>query len=176
MNVGANRGEETREPGVSQRHYDPAERRARNGADRPKGRSPLFRNRSMLITILDLIVILIMFVLYLLFIRPNLGTREIEGYELRATAFGFDGQTFVSVQIGAEELQDSGGDGAQPSGAGSLVTVRFADGREIEDVLPPAGEQFVLRHVLDSVEEETEVTVILAEQVITISAPVAGED
>lgn len=159
---------------MSEFHYNRAEREAMAGGRKETERGGVFRrNRALLITLLDLAVILIMFVLYIVFIRPNQGTAEIDGFAFRLHAFEYDARVYVSVEITAVDRTNDAG---LVSGADSLVVATFPDGQEVTDVLPAAGSRIRIRHVLDDRSRSVAVDLEAAGETLRLSVPVAGED
>lgn len=98
---------ETSEPG-SGFHYNRDERvgkrEFRSEGERTKGKV-FARNRSLLIILLDIVLVLVIFGLYRFILVPRLATTNYEGYELRLRAFEFEDEILVSLRVraGAEE-------------------------------------------------------------------------
>ena len=138
---------ETSSPDELQFHYSRAERLGRDEQASDEKRSGLFgrlftRNRSLLIVILDVLLLLLMFILLQFVFRPGMATKRVEGYRFTITAFVFDSEVYAAVEAVARSDRDAS------SGESTLVTLRFPDGSEVTDVLPArAGESIVVRSV-----------------------------
>ena len=134
---------ETSNPDELQFHYSRAERLGRDedaADERPKG---LFkRNRSLLIVVLDVFLLLLMFVLLQFLFRPGTTSKRVGDFTFTVTAFVFDNEVYATVE--ALALSDWNA----TSGESALLTLRFPDGSEVTDVLPSAaGESTVVRSV-----------------------------
>lgn len=145
MSAARRSGDETREPDRFVRHYDREERLALKH-DREPERGGLFaRNRSLLIILLDIVLVLVMFVLYLLFLRPDTVVTQIDGFTLGGSAFVFDTEIYLTVTIGRS------GDAPLLDGAETLVRIAFPDGADVTDTLPTDPEYpTIVRHVLSA--------------------------
>lgn len=86
-------------------------------------------NRSLLIIMLDVLLVLLMFVIYLLFFGPEAGVR-VEGFRIEGSGFAFGEDLYLTVTIEAAEAIPAA------SGEATLVRVEFADGTSVTDVLP----------------------------------------
>lgn len=156
-------------------HYDRGEREGLGGRRTEESGGRAFRhNRGLLITLLDLIVILIMFVLYVVLVLPALGNQEIAGFRFSGRAFEYDGEVFVTVEITRTDRSTS--DSAPPRGAESLVEVVFPDGATVTDVLPSPGSSVRVRHVLPEPVEEVPVKVTALGESIELLVNVRAED
>lgn len=86
-------------------HYNRAEREALRG-DRAGGETGggfFRRNRSLAITLIDVVFVLILFVIFWFFLRPLADRVEIAGYRVTTEAFLFDGELLVTVRVVAPE-------------------------------------------------------------------------
>jgi len=100
------------------------------------------RNRSLLIILLDIVIVLLMFMLYLLFVQPEAGV-QVDGFTIEGAGFLFDDDLYLTVTIEIEPGRE-----ADPGGE-SLVEVVFPDGSILTDVLPSSPDHpTVVRHVL----------------------------
>ena len=112
-------------------HYSREERLA-SRPEKPEQPRGLFkRNRSLAITLLDVSLVLLMFLLYLFLFRPAPGNATFESYDVNGTAFLFDDGLYVTITT---ELTDD--ESLPPTGADSLVTLEWPDGTSDSDVLP----------------------------------------
>ncbi|MFW5737511.1 MAG: hypothetical protein ACOCYX_01250 [Spirochaetota bacterium] len=169
------RAPETSDPSQYVFHYDRVERLG-DRADRERPTGGIFkRNKSLLIVLLDIVLVMMMFLLYILFLRPEPGVVQAEGYLLDGEAFAFDEEVFVTVRIEPSAREDRavpGGSGTgsdegaePPEGEASLVRLRFPDGTAVTDALPTDAEYpTVIRHVFggeaaDETSESEEVVV-----------------
>jgi hypothetical protein len=160
------RQEESREDGAYAFHYHRQERLSRGGVDRdgpapPKG-SIFKRNRSLAIVVIDLLVILLIYGLYILFFAPSNSSATIAGHALTLRAFSFESDAYVTLVFEA-------GDEARRE----PVTVTFEAGEEtveVSEVLPEAGTSKNLRAILDGQgEERVTATVTVGDEVISLS-------
>lgn len=126
------RGAETSGRGDLGFHYDREERLGDRGEREPEQGGIFRRNRSLAITLLDLLLVLIIFALYMIFFRPGASDAlaRLDGYEVDASAFVFEAEVYVTVTV---ELTDSE---AVRDGEQSLVRLEFPDGTSSTDVLP----------------------------------------
>ena len=158
---------ETSEPGQAGFHYNREERLGeREQRTAPEG-GIFRRNRGLLIILLDIVIVLIMFMLYLFFLRPDPGILRIDRYQVQANAFRFAQSVYATIEIslsremaspGAPPAGDGSGPGplgqtssGAPEGADTLVRVGFPDGTRVTDVLP-SGSEFptTIRHVMEA--------------------------
>ncbi|TFH03827.1 MAG: hypothetical protein E4H09_04565, partial [Spirochaetales bacterium] len=125
------RGPETRDSGSAHYHYNREERIAGRQHEEKKSWLSLFRrNRSLTITILDVLLLLIVFLLYQFFISPQAGIRRIDGVEFRFTGFSFDDELYITVEV--ERFRDS----RATTPTDPILAGRFPDGTEFLDVIP----------------------------------------
>jgi len=128
-------------------HYDREERLGDRGQREPEQGSIFRRNRSLAITLLDLLLVLIIFALYMVFFRPGSSDAlvRLDGYAVDGTAFVFEAEVYVTVTVGlADEV-------AVREGEDSLVSLEFPDGTVTTDVLPSdEGFPTTVRHVFSA--------------------------
>lgn len=137
-----NRDRETRDSGSLSFHYDRDER-LQGLPDPVPRRGFFFRNRSLAIVVIDLLVVFVVFVLMRLFVFTGQGTGTVGLYEARLEAFSFDGEVYVTVVVTASQATE------RRSGPDTLLEVTFPDGTTITDLLPDEeGESTEVRHVL----------------------------
>ena len=125
-------------------HYDRDERRGDRGEREPARGGIFQRNRSLAITLLDLLLVLIIFGLYMVFFRPGASDAlaRIDGYTVEGSAFVFEDEVYATVTVGLDE------GGEVREGEQTLVTLRFPDGTSSTDVLPSdPGFPTTVRHV-----------------------------
>ncbi len=143
MSAARRGGDETAESDRFVRHYDREERLALKQEQKPEPVGLFARNRSLIIILLDIVLVLVMFVIYLLFIRPGTAASEIDGFVLEGGAFVFDTDIYLSLTIRRTT------DAVLLEGADTLVRVTVPDGSEITDTLPTDPEHpITIRHVL----------------------------
>lgn len=155
--------EETRERGQYAFHYDREERLARKPRKAPEPGGFLQRNRSLLIVLLDIVLVIAMFALYVLFFRTAPTSSEMDGFLVDGNAFVFDEEIYVTLSIARGRTmplvpQDD-----------MLVEVSFPGGTALVDALPvdpdhPATIRHIVRgeparRYLDADEVTVEVTV-----------------
>ena len=167
--------EESRDPGELHYHYDRAVRRAglpeRLRQTRPKGF--LRGNRSLVITLLDLSVLLILFVIVWFFVRSGGRGDALEGYELAARGVVFGDRVFASLSLEPQNEEVSGG----------IVSAAFgfdAGAAEVTvtDVLPEPGEEArVLRTSipLDPEAKQIVILVRIGEEIKEVTADLEPE-
>ncbi|MFW5742127.1 MAG: hypothetical protein ACOCW3_02790 [Spirochaetota bacterium] len=138
------RAPETSDRGDPGFHYDREERLGERGQREPEQGGIFGRNRSLAITLLDLLLVLIIFTVYMVFFRPGASDAlgQLDGYAIDATAFVFEADVYVTVTVGlADEV-------SAPEGGDSLVSLGFPDGTVTTDVLPSdEGFPTTVRHV-----------------------------
>lgn len=147
-------GRETSHPGEQVFHYDREERLA--GREQPtRVTGGIFRrNRGLLIVMLDIVIVLLMFVLYLFLFRESPDSVTIGPYRAEGTAFEFESSVYVTVTI---SVADAGEAGPAPAGEETLVVAGFPDGARVTDVVPTRTEfPTTLRHVLEGEASEYE--------------------
>ncbi len=143
MSAARRGGDETREPDRFVRHYDREERLALKQDHEPERGGLFARNRSLLIILLDIVLVLVMFVLYLLFVRPEPALTQMDGFTLGGSAFAFDAEIYLTLTVGRPA------DAPLLDGAETLVRVAFPDGSVLTDTLPTDTEYpTIVRHVL----------------------------
>jgi hypothetical protein len=123
-------GEETREPGHYVYHYSREERLSRKPQEAPEADGFIKRNRSLLIVLLDIVLILVVFVLYLLFFHTAPTSTEMDGFIVDGNAFVFDGDIYLTLSI------TRGGNAVLVPQDDMLVEVSFPGGRTLVDALP----------------------------------------
>jgi hypothetical protein len=166
------RAPETRETGAHTFHYDRSERLERGGVDRdgsPQKSGGLFkRNRSLAIVVIDLLVILLIYGLYVLFFAPAGHTATIAGHEMTLRAFSFDQDLYLTVRaVGSDDAE------SRP------VTVVFAVGEETEVVqalLPGAGQARTVRAIVEgAVADRVTATISVGQDSQTLRASVDAD-
>jgi hypothetical protein len=145
--------EEYRDPGKLHYHYDreermhslsPSIRERMEKSDSPKKgglKKPLFRrNRSLMILLLDIIIILFLYfiILPLLGIRGGPSVEQIQDYTFELNGFVFEEKSLLSLNIERVAVSEKKEDGSEE---GKTITVVFSvEGTEktVEaiDVLP----------------------------------------
>lgn len=137
-----NRDREARDSESLSFHYDRDER-LQGRPDPVPRRGFFFRNRSLAIVVIDLLVVFVVFVLMRLLVFTGQGTETVGLYEVRLEAFSFDGEVYVTVVVTASQAIE------RQSGPDTLLEVTFPDGTTITDLLPDGeGESTEVRHVL----------------------------
>ena len=112
-------------------HYSREERLREAGRGEPEPRKPFFkRNRSLLIVLLDIVIIVIMFVLLQFVFKPGTTSKRVDGVSYTLTAFEFDGEVYATVTMDRFRELDSVPENSD------VVSFRFADGSEIRDIVP----------------------------------------
>ena len=172
------RGAETSGRGDLGFHYDRDERLGDRGEREPETGSIFRRNRSLAITLLDLLLVLIIFALYMVFFRPGASDAlmTLDGYAVDGSAFVFDDDVYVTVTV---ELEDGE---AVREGGDTLVRIEFPDGTSTTDVLPSDPEfPTTIRHVvpLDALGDDDPESVAIGLEALgretTIEIPI-GDD
>ena len=167
--------EESREPGSLHFHYD-REKRRESLSDRmkqPKRKGFLRGNRSLLITLLDLSILLILFAIVWGFFGSGARENRLEGYQLTCRAVVYNDQVLVSLRVAPAD-DEVFGDTIRAS-------FRYPGGTsrtEVSDILPSSGEdERVLRAALplDPDARKVEVDVYIGESSKTISSRVDQE-
>ena len=135
--------EETRGTGSPNFHYD---RSDRLGAGEPESNAPesfIKRNRSWLITLADIVLLLIMFVLYRVFLTPHPERVRADGVEFRLESFLFEDELYVTLEVERMDRDTEIGD--------PVVRVDFPDGSMVEDVIPEqVGQVHTIRQVVSA--------------------------
>lgn len=135
---------ETRYPGELAFHYNREERLQSLSPEvmsRLEGRKStgLFKkNRTLMIILLDVLVIIFLYFLLMPFLNKRAQTAELAGYEMKLRAFLYENTTFVSLRITNP--------GTEAEEEGEMVSVRFylEDAEtdvEVIDILPAEGEE-----------------------------------
>lgn len=140
------RGAETSGRGDLGFHYDRDERLGDRGERKSEQGGIFRRNRSLAITLLDVLLVLIIFALYMVFFRPGASDAlvSVDGYTVDGSAFVFETDVYVTVTV---ELED--GEGVR-DGDDTLLRLEFPDGTTATDVLPSDPEfPTTVRHVFD---------------------------
>ena len=138
-------------------HYNRDERTAGRPERRPRG-GFLFRNRSLAIVLIDLLVVFVVFVLLRLFVFSGDQVNTVGPFAVALEAFMFEDDLYLTVSV--EAL-----DPLEPrSGAESLFVVEFPDGTEVTDVVPASeGDVVEVRHVTARVAGEEVLVVVRIE-------------
>ena len=79
---------------------------SRRGNDRPVG-GFWRRNRSLTLTLIDVAIVLVLFVIYWFVLRPTDWQTRIDGFRFRAVATIAEGQVDVRVRIDAPTVADT---------------------------------------------------------------------
>ena len=132
--------EETRADGSLHFHYDRTERLDSRDSETTHRESFFRRNRGWLITLADIFLIILMFVIYRLFLVPHPDVHTVSGVEFRLETFLFDDQLFITIHVTRSEPE-------QPD-ADPVIDVVYPDGAMDRDVVPEGeGQTNTLRHV-----------------------------
>ena len=169
------KSEETREPGKLHFHYD-REQRRRSLPERirePRPRGFLRGNRSLVITLIDLFVIAVLFVIVWFFLRSGNRSDTLEGYHFDLRAVAYDDRVFVTLTIDPRENDLDGG----------LVqaNLRYEEGGiklTLSDVLPVSeeGNRNLRASIpLDPEAEKIYADLFIAETSLTIQAKIDRE-
>lgn len=136
------RGDEAKGAGSLSFHYDREERLRGRPEQTPRG-GFLFRNRSLAIVVIDLLVVFVVFVLIRLFIFTGAGSASIGPFEVTLDAFAFDNEIYLTVTVTATEPV------VPTSGEETLFEVTFPDDVTVTDLLPDSeGERTEVRYVV----------------------------
>ena len=131
------------------------------------GRRRLFvRNRSLMITVFDLSIVLLIFGIYYFVLAPDPSRIRVDGITASVESFFFDGEVYVTVTVTRVE-RDEPADGAR-----SILVVVFGDQTRIVDTLPRLDEPVYVRHVMSGVDADE--TLRQGRTVVTVT--IAGED
>jgi hypothetical protein len=105
-------------------HYDRDERirQAGNSLGNIDKRPWYRKNRGTLILLLDVSLIVVIFILYNAFLRPNLTTEDFGDHRYELRAVEFDGEILATLRITADEQLVSGS-------AGTVLVEMYPDGR-----------------------------------------------
>ncbi len=116
-------------------------------AESTAGRRRLFtRNRSLVITVLDLSIVLLIFGIYFFVLAPDPSRARVDGVSASVESFAFDDRVYVTVTVTRTERD-------QPvDGAGSILVVVFDDGTRVVDVLPHPDGPVYVRHVITGID------------------------
>lgn len=98
--------EETREPGTVRYHYNREERRASlpdHLRDTSKKKGILRGNRSLLITLIDVVFLVMLVIVISVFYRVRGDGNILQGYAVSAGAITFGDNVLVSVKVKARE-------------------------------------------------------------------------
>ncbi len=140
--------EETRYPGEPRFHYRREDREAglSDYAKRNLHTRGFFRrNRSLAITLIDLLVLLLLFIIINVYLRSRPGPELIEGLTVTSDAYLSAGRVYVTIAV--ERTGESG-----PEGTVRILLRVLPDDKRLDmtDVLPQAeGESRTIRGVLD---------------------------
>ncbi|TVQ20194.1 MAG: hypothetical protein EA382_15440 [Spirochaetaceae bacterium] len=116
-------------------------------SESPARRRRLFtRNRSLVITVLDLSIVLLIFGIYFFVLAPDPSRTRVDGVLASVESFAFDDQVYVTVTVTRTE-RDEPVDGAR-----SILVVVFDDGTRVVDALPHPDEPIYVRHVIAGVD------------------------
>lgn len=111
-------------------HYNRQEREAqRLSPDAGPSGGFFRRNRALTLIILDVFIVVILFIIYLVFLRPMEGEYRVAGYRFRVETFVVDDDILVAVDLRAPR-----------DATGQPVVVVRVDNREVRDLAPRAGE------------------------------------
>jgi hypothetical protein len=93
------------------------------------------------ITLADVLLLVIMFVVFRMFLLPQTSSKRIEGVQFQLETFVFDADTYLNLTV--ERVRE------RPVDDDALVSVHFPDGETVTDLVPTAiGESYTFRHVL----------------------------
>lgn len=146
--------EETRDDRTLHFHYDRDERLAQTGGPKPAEPKGLFRrNRSLAIILLDVLLILLIYVLFQFVFTPGRSSARVQDYDLELSAFRFEGELYVTVEITKSRDRET-----IPNGEDLLVTVNVPGVDPVLDVLPIIQSQSI-RVTAVTKSETTEVVV-----------------
>lgn len=168
--------EETRGEGQYHYHYDRSEREVglSGYAERNLHTSGfLRRNRSLAITLIDLLVLLLLFLLIMFYLKMQPSGSRFEGLEVTSDAYLSEERLFVALTF--ERTEDSG-----PTGMVRVLFRVLPDDRRLEliDALPKSmGDSRTMRGVVECSSREPRLfaTVDLEERSEVIEIPVRGE-
>ena len=150
--------EEIKETGKLHFHYDREDRIKNLSGAKPEqtGTKGLFRrNRSLFITLLDVIVLIILFVIVTLLFRTRSAAEPIPGYAITARAATFDDRILINITF--TSLRDSDAD---PSGVRIVLSHGDISRQELMDVLPgKEGQQRIVRGTLPIKSSEKKVLI-----------------
>jgi len=135
-------GDEIREKGDNIVYqYDREERKAQRIAQ--TGELPrkgwLRGNKSLIITLIDVVIVIGVFLLYIFFLKPMADRQILGDYTIRGQAFQYADRVFVSLSIVAEDEPRETEDDSS-----GLITVVTPSG-EISDLLPAEGRERIIR-------------------------------
>lgn len=150
--------EEFKETGKLHFHYDREDRIKNLAGARPEqtGIKGLFRrNRSLFITLLDVLVLIILFVIVTFIFKTRSAAEPIPGYSISARAATFDDRLLINTTFTA--VRDSEN---EPSGVRVVLSHGNVSRQELMDVLPgKEGEQRVVRGTLPIKSSEKKVLI-----------------
>ena len=136
-------GNETRAPGQFVLHYDREERLSRKQRKAPESGGFFTRNRSLLIVLFDIVLVLVMFGLYLLFFRSAPTSTEMDGFIVDGNAFVFDSEVYLTISI------TRGSNATLNPQDDMLVELSFPGGTAVIDALPiDPDHPATIRHVV----------------------------
>jgi hypothetical protein len=169
--------EESRDPGVPRYHYSREERTAflpEHIRDRPRKKRGLLRgNRSLAITLIDVVFLVMLFAVFSVVSRLMGDNTILPGYTISAKAAMFGDRVLVSTTVEAREDSE-----VEPS-----LRVRFSypDGKgrvEVIDFLPATkGEKQIYRGALvgDPNQNKVYIELISGEKSGSLEARIKGE-
>lgn len=135
-------------------HYNRAEREAtRERIWTPPTGGFLRRNRGLTIVLVDVIIVVLIFFIYLFFLRPLAGQMRIGEYRATARTFAVEDEVLVMVMVTIRYPVDP----SQVSRSQPVVTVTVGE-HSVSDLAPRAGQErtILLRLPVDEVTAETE--------------------
>jgi len=170
-------GDEIREQGGRKVfHYDAQERLAMRSSQPgvPKKTTWLRGNRSLIITLIDIVIVVILFIIYLVFLRPMAGTEKLGPFTVSGSVFRYDDELLVSLSIVSREKPDD------PSPVFPRHVTLTVQNEEIVDLLPGPGESETVRFRLpdrsfDKNGEVLRIAVQIGTETGSVSIPVSSE-
>ena len=140
-------------------------RRGHAGSGRPRKR--FGRNRSIIITAIDVGFVLLLFGIYHFFLAPDPSRVDVGGITAVVEAFEFNREVYLTVTVSVDSSR-SGVDGES-----DLLGVEFADGTSVLDVLPASPEVPVfVRHIMTGADADA----VLEEGSVGVQIRIQGEE
>ncbi|MEX2445287.1 MAG: hypothetical protein WD492_16940 [Alkalispirochaeta sp.] len=163
--------------GAAHYHYNREEREAsRQRVWTPPSGGFFRRNRALTLTLIDVIVVLVLFAIVMFVVGPLSSRASLGDYRVSAEAVHFDGEILVAVTVTDPQFEERSG-----PPPGSAITVRVGE-NEVSDLVPSLSAQRTirLRTSLEAVRPSLRgntlpVHVRLGERDVTIQANVSGE-
>ncbi|MFP4383575.1 MAG: hypothetical protein ACLFST_13150 [Spirochaetia bacterium] len=139
-----NKGEEYRNPG-EYTYYSDLNPDTAESDPKPKKKGGLFRNRSLLILLLDVALLLLVFLLYQIFARGAQDTVSIGNFRYSLSAFSFEDTVYASLKILNTDQEPT------PDAAAEIAFKYGGDETPVRTILLPSpeGEEEYARTVLE---------------------------